>query len=105
MSFGIFSYLVYMAVFCWLPLAYLWIRYRKVVSKYKTPVMKLLTASILLIYVPWDNLAVYFDVWSYPPEKNLGVYLLFSPLETLLFSVSVVLAISFVTILLYEKQK
>ncbi|MBI4170726.1 MAG: lycopene cyclase domain-containing protein [Candidatus Aenigmarchaeota archaeon] len=104
MSFGQLSYFVYMAIFCWIPIALIWARHRNILRKYKHPIRNLIILT-LPIYLLWDNLSVYFRAWTYSPEKAVGIYLFFSPIESLIFTLSVDLAVAFITIIMYEQYK
>ena len=102
--FGWISYTVFMSIFCWLPLLLIWIKHHKRLLQYKDIFKRVLLISIPL-YLVWDNLEVYFLAWRFNSEKIFGIYLPYSPIESLLFTITVVLIISSVTVLLYEKRK
>jgi len=101
---GNFSYIFYMALFAWVLIIIGWIIFHKDIAKHTKAIKKLLLITILLIF-PWDNLAVYYNVWKYDTNQILGLYILLSPIESILLTVSVDLALAFFTIILYERYK
>ena len=105
MTYGNFSYLVYMTIFAIGPVALIMFMHRKILRKYADIMVKILLFGIFVIYLPWDNLAVATGAWSYPPEKNIGWLIFLSPIESLIFTIVLTLGISSVTIILYESSK
>lgn len=105
MNFEIYSYMVYMAIFVWIPVSITIFRHYGIFKKYSKPIRKMILFTVFAIYLPWDNLAVYFNVWNYPADKVLGIYLFLSPIESLLFTIGVDLAVGFIAIIMYEQYR
>lgn len=101
MVFGNLTYLVYMALFSWLPISLLVIRYKKYVKKNLDAIMKtfLITFPIVVI---WDGISIYSKAWQYSPDRITNIYLLIMPIEEILMLASSILGISIVTALFYE---
>ena len=99
-----FSYIFYMTLFAWIPILIGWIIFHKNISKHLSAVKKLIFTTVL-IGIPWDNLSVYYGVWKYDTNQILGFYIILSPIETILLTVSLDLAVAFLAIILYEKPE
>ena len=102
--FGTFSYIFYMSVFCFLPLALIWLRHYKKLCKPIKLFGKVLMFSFTLGFI-WDILAIHYGAWHYNPDKILNVHFVNMPIEDVLFILAVPFIISSVTVLLHEKIK
>ena len=102
--FGNFSYLFYMALFCWVPLLILSLKYHRYLKKYYAVFIKLLLICLPL-GIAWDNFGIYFRAWTFVAEKELGIHIFLMPIESLLFTITVAIIICLVTIVLYEKDR
>lgn len=101
MTFENFTYLVYMAVFSWLPISILWIRYFKYLKKNFTTIAKAV-AIAFPIAMAWDIIAVYSKAWQYGTSRILNINLFFMPIEEFLLIGSSVVGVATVTVLFYE---
>ena len=93
------TYIKWLAVFVWLPLAVLWITHLRLVLEHK----KTLASGALFALafgVPWDVWAIGSGIWSFPQNNVLGVYILNVPIEEYLFIVFLVLLASTITLVL-----
>lgn len=102
MSFGNFSYLVYMLVFTLIPIGILWINYFHILKKNVKIV--LITAGIIVIYqILTDPFAEIWKAWLFSNDKILGLWLINFPIENTLFSALVSIAVSSATLIFIHK--
>lgn len=98
------EYLIWLASFVWFPTLILWFLFPKLLWRYR---ITLFHAAIfaLIFSVPWDILATKTNIWQFPKESNIGIYIGGLPLEEYLFMVFVTILISSVTIVAKYKLK
>jgi lycopene cyclase domain-containing protein len=96
------EYVVWLAIFAWLPLAVLWAGFFKLLIRYKGTLTACVVAA-LMFSIPWDYWATATRIWNYPDGRNIGFWILGVPLETWLFIISITLLISSITIVLKYK--
>ncbi len=101
---GKFTYLLWLAIFVWLPTLFLWLTNFDVLKRYK----KTLGFCIfwaLAFSVPWDILAIKTQIWSFPVEANIGLWFGGLPLEEYFFIVFVTFMVSTLALVLKNKFK
>ena len=101
MNFENFTYLFYIALFNWLPILILLIKYKKYVKRNLTTIIKAFLIS-LPVAVIWDALSIYNRVWYYNADRILNIYIGIMPAEEIVMLSSSILGISIVTVLFYE---
>ena len=101
MTFDNFTYLVYMAVFSWLPISILWVRYFKYLKGNFSTIFKAVAISFPVAMI-WDIIAVYNKAWQYSPDRILNINIFFMPIEEFLLIGSSVFGIACITVLFYE---
>jgi len=99
-----FEYLIWLIVFAWSPIFVLWLKFWKLLSKFKRDFIFIVVAS-LAFGVVWDFIAIETGAWFFPQEKILGVWILNVPLEEWLFIISFSFIISNLTIILKRRLK
>ena len=80
-------YLVFLAIFFWLPLVALWVTHRELLWRYRRTLALVLVPTFLL-GVPWDILSVVTGLWWYDtgvPSLNIWPTP-WLPLEEFLFT-------------------
>lgn len=85
---GHYGYILWLAVFVWLPTIILWVGYTKYLIHYKK-VFLYCTVYSLLLGIPWDIWAVRANMWHYYPAHILGLTFLYLPIEDYLFLLTV----------------
>lgn len=93
MTFGHFSYLVYMLIFTFVPIGILWLMNFSFLKKN----VKIILATTLIgaVYqLIADPFAEYWGAWFFGENKILGLRLFNFPVENVLFFVLVSIAIS-----------
>lgn len=93
------AYLQWLTIFVWAPLALLWATNWRLLRGYPRTFTRCIGWA-LVFSVPWDVLAVRTQIWLFPKEGNLGIWIFGLPLEEYLFMVFVTLLVSTVTIVL-----
>lgn len=101
MTFGNFTYLVYMAIFSWLPILLVTVKYRKYVKK-NFSVIKKTFVLIFPIALVWDAMSIYSKAWQYSTDMIINIYISIMPIEEILLLASSILGVSVITILFYE---
>ena len=101
MAFGNYTYLVYIAVFSWLPVLLLLIRYKKYVKKHLSTIVKAFLITFPIVTV-WDAISIYNKAWQYSTDRVINIYIFIMPVEEILMLLSSTLGISIITILFYE---
>jgi lycopene cyclase domain-containing protein len=96
------SYLEWLLIFAWFPLAVLWVTNWRYLVKYKKAIA-LCAVFALMINVPWDVWAIGIKIWQFPAGNILGVFLLNVPVEEYLFIIFVTVLISTLTLVLKER--
>ena len=74
------EYLVWLFLASVIPLLLLWLRYWKLLWKYRATII-FVTVLMFIIHVPWDIAAVSSGLWYFPEGKNLGFFIVNLPLE------------------------
>lgn len=98
-----YSYLLWLAVFIFLPLFTLWIWHYQYLSKFK-PVFLLTIVGSLIFAFPWDHFAIKEHIWYFTKPYIVGIWLFGLPLEEWLFIIFVTFLISTTTVLLWKKM-
>lgn len=98
------SYLVWLAIFVWLPTAVIWMVSFELLWRYKITMLHVMVFS-LIFSVPWDIFAIRNEIWFFPPESNIGVVIGSLPLEEYLFMVTVGLMVASVTVVAKYKLR
>lgn len=104
MTFGNLTYLVYMAVFSWLPIFILWVIYFKWLKRHFQTIVKA-TAITFPVVMIWDVIAVYNKAWQYSADRILNINIFFMPIEEFLLIGSSVFGVACITVLFYEYLK
>jgi len=97
-------YILGLLIFAILPTLLLWLFNFKPLWKYKRTLLYAIFFA-LIFSIPWDIYAVRTDIWSFPKEGNVGIYLLGLPLEEYFFMALVTLLIGSMTIVLKYRFK
>jgi len=90
---GKFSYLVYMLIFTLVPVGFLWIKKFQFLKKNIKVIFYTVIIGIILQLIT-DPIALGLNIWSYSPEKVIGIWILGFPIEDVLFFILVPFAIS-----------
>lgn len=98
------SYLYYMVLFCWVPIAFLWLRYGKILKKRSGIIAKVVGIASIAGFL-WNELALFYGTWYYGSGKILGIYVSLMPVEDVLFIASVSLVITSATVVLLKAKK
>ena len=80
------EYLVWLFLASVIPLLLLWLRYWKLLWKYRATII-FVTVLMFIIHVPWDIAAVSSGLWYFPEGKNLGFFIVNLPLEEYLYTI------------------
>ena len=96
------EYIQWLSIFVWAPLLVLWILNWQYLSRYKQTFLYCIGFA-LLFSVPWDILAVQTQIWQFPQDTNLGIWISGLPLEEYLFMIFVTLLISTTTLLIKRR--
>ncbi len=100
------AYLYWLAVFVWLPLLALWILNWEYLWRYKRTLLYCVGWA-LVFSIPWDLWAVHTQIWLFPKDTNLGIWIAGLPVEEYLYMIFVTLLISTLVLVLkkqFEKQ-
>lgn len=82
------TYLFWLWVFIWMPTGVIWLTNLPLMLRYwRLPLRAAVWA--LLFGVPYDYVAIRTDIWHFPPEHVLGVWIIGLPLEEHLFIATV----------------
>lgn len=96
------SYLVWLAIYIWLPTAILWLTHIDLMLRHKKTLV--LCAFFALVFaVPWDLFAIGGGVWSFPQENVIGIYVFSMPIEEYLFITFVTVFVSTFTLVARER--
>jgi lycopene cyclase domain-containing protein len=101
---GSLTYINWLTIFVWLPLAILWMTNFRVMWKYKRTIGFCVFCA-LVFSVPWDLWAIYTKIWIFPADTNMGLWFAGLPLEEYLFIIFVTILLSTITLILREKTK
>ena len=93
------TYLYWLALFVVLPLLALWIWEWSYLIRYKLTLLYCVLLA-LIFSIPWDIWAVETQIWLFPADTNIGVWIAGLPLEQYLFMVLVTLLLSTITLIL-----
>ncbi len=96
------AYLIWLAVFVWLPLFVLWAKNIELVRKH-TKTLAVCVMGSLMVAVPWDSWATARGMWLFPNNNVIGVYIINLPIEEYLFIIFVTLLSSTATLVLRER--
>lgn len=95
---GKFSYLFSIVLFAGIPLLVQLVFGYHLIKSYFRVVLKWL--GVFLWVAPFfDTVAITLNAWAYPAEKNVGIFIFQSPIETTVFTVFVGLVIAFTIII------
>ncbi|HRE41535.1 MAG TPA: lycopene cyclase domain-containing protein [Ignavibacteria bacterium] len=79
------TYIEFLIFFLIIPILFFLVILRKYITK---PYIIVLISTSLIAFIAtsfWDNYAVYSNIWMFPPEKTLGIYFWYVPLEEYCF--------------------
>ena len=82
------DYLLWLAIFVWAPLALLWLTSFRILWRCKRTIAFCMVWA-LVFSIPWDLWAVKTEIWRFPAESNLGLWVFGLPLEEYLFITTV----------------
>lgn len=100
--FGHYTYILWLALFVWLPILIIYLFNREYINKYRN-IFPYGIVSTLLFSIPWDWWAIKTNVWYFPPQNIVGVWFFGIPLEEYLFMIFVTFEIAFITLALRKK--
>jgi lycopene cyclase domain-containing protein len=90
-----FSYFFSILLFCGPALIILWLKYHRIIEKYKTALLVTIILSVVFT-APADFFALQWHTWAYVNGTNSGIYLLTLP-ETYAFDIAVTGIVSMAT--------
>ncbi len=93
------EYIVWFALFAWLPTAILWIFYWPLYRKYKKVFIYCIAGAIIFGY-PWDYWATHYWLWHFSGDHTLGIFLGGLPVEEYIFFASEALLYSSIALAL-----
>ena len=96
------AYIYWLSIFVWLPLLILWVVNWKYLSRYKKTFLYCIEWA-LLFSIPWDIWAVKVQIWLFPQDTNIGLWIGGLPLEEYFFIIFVTMLISTIVLLLRRK--
>lgn len=79
------TYIEFLFIFTIVPIIILAFLLRKELNAHYIRTLLLVSAIAFAATALWDNYAVYSGIWMFPPEKTLGIYLWYVPLEEYMF--------------------
>jgi lycopene cyclase domain-containing protein len=82
-----FEFIVWLSVFIWIPTVILWIKYHKILMKYKNTLMFVVLGSIPFGII-WEHIAIKDNIWFYPGNNILNKWIWGVPVEEWLFILS-----------------
>jgi lycopene cyclase domain-containing protein len=100
--FGQWTYLIWLALFIGLPVAFLWWRWPQAIWRQRRALGWTVLGSLVGGWL-WDFAAIEVGVWYYDPAYIAGVWLLGMPLEEWLWIVGVTLLFGSVTVVWMER--
>jgi lycopene cyclase domain-containing protein len=94
------SYIRFLLIFIWLPLALLWFAKGRLFWQYRKTIALVVLATFVF-GVPWDTLSVISGLWWYNASPTLGIWIgPWLPLEEYLFTLTFpILLASFILLL------
>lgn len=106
------TYLEYLLIFIILPIVVeigilytLQVKYNKRISFIPSIISIILLSCIALIYTtPWDNYLVAHTIWSYDPQKVVGIILGYVPIEEYSFFILQTLFVSLILTIAVQLQ-
>ena len=96
------TYIYWLSIFVWLPLLLMWAFNLRYLLSYKKTFLLCIFWS-LVFSVPWDYWAIRTQIWIFPADTNLGIWIGGLPLEEYFFIVFVTLLASTITLLLKRR--
>ncbi len=91
---GNLSYLISILLFAGIPVSLEIVFGYRLLRSFMGIIIKMTLVSLFLVPV-WDGGAIALGAWKFSPERNLNIIILGDPLETYIWMVFIVLAISF----------
>jgi lycopene cyclase domain-containing protein len=98
-----FEYLIWLSIFVWLPTVLLWMKFYKILIPFKRVFLYTILGSVMIGGI-WDNIAIKENVWYFPKEKMLNLWILGLPIEEWFFIIFVTLLASTITIIIKTKS-
>lgn len=92
--FGHFTYLVSILIFAGVPVILEVIFGFQLIKPFVKSVFKMIIISLLLVPV-WDGVALWMKAWYFNTERNLNIIIAGDVLETYIFTLFIMLVISF----------
>lgn len=99
-----FSYIMWLSIFVWVPTLLLWITNFRILRQYKRTFLFCIFWA-LIFSVPWDWWAIKTKVWIFPQDTNLGIWFGGLPLEEYLFIIFVTFGVSTLTLVVKNRIK
>lgn len=96
------AYLKWLTIFVWLPLFVLWATHFRILWKFKRTI-SFCVFWALVFSIPWDLWAIHTQIWIFPSDTNVGIWIGGIPLEEYFFIVFVTMLISTITLILRER--
>lgn len=98
------NYIIWLAIFIWTPTLIMWHRHFNLLWRYRITLLHAIFFAFVFS-IPWDILTVKHNIWFFPKEGNLGIYLGCLPIEEYLFMATVTLFVATIMIILKYKGK
>ena|SRR3989344_9162118 len=95
-------YIYWLTIFVWLPIIVLWVLNWEYLSHYKKTFLYCALWA-LAFSIPWDIWAVRAQIWSFPADTNIGLWVGGLPIEEYFFMIFVTILISTVVLLVRRK--
>jgi len=99
---GKFTYLLWLAIFVWVPEVILCFKFRDLFRRYQKTFIFAVLGCIAFAW-PWDYIVIRDGTWFFPPENILGLTVGGIPLEEHLFIIFVGLLVTMVTLILRRR--
>lgn len=95
-------YLLWLAVYVWLPIAALWASNAKTVWRYKKT-LGFCVLGAMLVSIPWDIWATQTNAWLFPSTSVIGIYFFGLPVEEYFFIACVTLLVATITLVVRDR--
>lgn len=98
------DYTIWLFVSAGIPIIAITLKYFDVLWKYRKTIGYIIVFA-LLVHVPWDIYAVKTGMWSFPVNKNLGIFFWHLPLEEWIFTILTPLLATSILLVIREKSR
>lgn len=102
--FGQATYLIWLAIFLALPIAFLWLRWPGEIWSQRRALGWTVVGAMVGGWL-WDGISIQASVWYYDPANIAGLWLGGMPLEEWLWIVGVTLMFGSLTIVVMERRR